>query len=146
MYPSILQRITAWLCLATAILTGLAPAQGLVLCLEPDGCVMLEVAACPSACGGCSDRREDGLLSAAGARAEEQGCCACVDVELPALSQDRRIQPRAPEPAWEACLALAPPDSPRSPVAVDAVVPAPRREPPRPPERLAAIRSVVLRL
>lgn len=146
MHPSILQRITAWLCLAAAILTGLAPAQGLVLCLEPDGCVTLEVAACASACGGCGDHREGSQPALASARAEEQGCCACVDVELPALSQDRRIQPRASELALEACLALAPPDSPALAIVVDAVVPAPRSEPPRPPERLAAIRCVVLRL
>lgn len=40
---STLNRTIAWLCLALALLTGLSPAQGFVLCIETDGCVTVEL-------------------------------------------------------------------------------------------------------
>ena len=61
-------------------LTGAVPAQGLMLCLEPDGTLALELGFAESDCSGCpvpgsDDRPDDG--SATG-----EPSCPCVDIPL----------------------------------------------------------------
>ncbi len=47
------QKIAGWVALAAYLLVGVVPFSGLVLCLEPDGCLSLEAAVEGSGCGPC---------------------------------------------------------------------------------------------
>jgi hypothetical protein len=140
---SMIQRTTAWLCLAVALLTGFTPAQGTVICLEPDGCVRIELAISAASCFGCGEHREDATPSSPVVRAPEVSDCPCVDLPVPGTSQERRLRNS---------IALRLGSWIANPVALTAppLLPAPRAlralrlDPPRPPESLALIRSVVL--
>ena len=61
------QKIAGWVALAAYLLVGFVPFSGLVLCLEPDGCLSLETAVAGSGCGpcpsGCSLERGNGPTS-----------------------------------------------------------------------------------
>ena len=93
MFAPLLQRFTAWLCLSVALFSGLAPAQGYVLCLEADGCLSLEVADAAESCGGCEPHRADGAPSASSCAAVDTAC-PCVDISVSVGAKDKRIQPR----------------------------------------------------
>ena len=144
MSNSILQRAAAWLCLAVAILTGFSPAQGFVICLEPDGRVSVEIATSAEACGGCESPRDHTTTPKPTVRSAQVSDCPCVDLPVPGTSQERGLQrqPIQLRPgSWIACPlpSFARPLVPL-PLAVRASPPGP----PRPAESLARIRSVVL--
>lgn len=144
--PSPLGRLAAWLCLALALFTGLAPAQGIVLCLEPDGCVSLDLAAAAEHCSCCEVHAPGALPQAGAARVLDDEDCACVDVAVCGPAQSRWSQPRSITPQMGAWI---PPCA--DPLRAVLVPPAPearaaRAEVPRPKDSLALIRSVVLLL
>jgi hypothetical protein len=132
----LLQRLTAWLCLATALLTGSVPAQGFVLCIEGDGCVRFELVSASEECGGCDAHVDEAQSAQRGERLGEDSC-PCVDLLLRVSPETTRLLP-----AW-----IPLPPAPR----VSCVPagfqlrpsPAPRAAP-RPPDSLTLIRSVVL--
>lgn len=140
---SILQRLTAIVCLAVVLVTGLTPANGFVICLEPDGCVTLEVETSARECGGCEGHEEAGLPIGTDTRAASNEECPCFDLPIPGSSEDRRLERRPIElriatlaaPAFTIAEALASGSNLHG---------SPRAEPPRPTETLELIRTVVL--
>jgi len=92
-------RFVAWLCLALNLLTGLAPAQGFVVCIEEDGCVSIEVKAGNANCGDCEGHEEESNLPVqAAASSNGDAPCPCIDIEVPSapeqqLSKWRSIAP-----------------------------------------------------
>lgn len=140
--PSIVQRMTAWLCLAVVLLAGVLPAQGFVLCIEADGCV--EVKSSDASCDGCYGHEVEAAPSAVLASAAQDAPCPCIDLAVPGTSQDRRVLPKPIGFQIGPCLA------PRLEVlgGTFGVGAGPPRSPPatapRPPESLALIRTVVL--
>ena len=140
---SILQRLTAIVCLAVVLVTGLTPANGFVICLEPDGCVSIEVETSARECGGCEGHEEAALTIGTDARATSNEACPCFDLPIPGSSEDRRLERR---PIELRLATLAAPE-----ITLDEALPSgpklhrsPRAEPPRPTETLALIRTVVL--
>jgi hypothetical protein len=129
----ILQRLTAFVCFAVVLVIGLTPSSGFVICLEPDGCVSIEVETSALECAGC-----DGHEEVAPPASDEP--CPCVDLPIPGSSEDRRrpIELRLATFAPQASSVAAeiPPVSP--------LLASPRGEAPRAPEALALIRTVVL--
>lgn len=139
MVRSRLQAVTAWLCVAVIALVGVVPAQGLVLCLEPDGSMALEVGSL--ACGGCTET-EDGQQGIDSATQAEG--CPCVDIPIFGLGEENQLQAKSIElrldGTWMAALqasAVLPVSLAESQTAIEA-------PPPRPPSLLAHIRTVVL--
>lgn len=140
MLSSRLRTLTAWFCLVVIALVGVTPAQGLVLCLEPDGTVGLEVGTPDSGCGGCTPA--GGQEQPSASTSEES--CPCIDIPIFSLGEQTQVQPRTVEisldgpwlaPAF-ACVAV-------SAAQVESTIPQ-VVDPPRPAERLAHIRTVVL--
>jgi hypothetical protein len=143
---ALLQRLTAWLCLAAACLTGLTPAQGFVLCIRPDGRVSVDLAASAAHCQCCAVEPSGTPAEPGIARAPDDDCCPCADLPVAPALQDRCSPSRTLAP--QIGPATAPPP-PAVPSALDPAAPAPgapRPEVPRPPDSLALIRSVVLQL
>lgn len=137
--------MTAWLCLAVTLLTGVTPVNGLVLCLEPDGRVSVEVANNAPVCRSCCEQHPDEPTPASPTAQESDGaCCPCLDLPVPGSTQEHRVQPRLVE------FQLGPWTSTTSPLESHsfavAACPfrAPPREVPRPPESIALISTVVL--
>jgi len=134
-----LSRLTTWLVLAVCVLSGVSPAQALVLCLEPDGSVTLEAAE-QRGCAPCDDGEDSAM------HVEELGvgCCACVDIPLP----QGGTQPQVVARVAEAGLAPALPPAPLARIAEPA--PVERRCSARArasaPPKLDLIRTVVLRV
>lgn len=132
------RTLATWLALVAFLLSGLAPAQALVVCVEADGSVSLEDAA--GRCGPCAP---GGTRSAA--QAGDEGC-PCVDIPLPVAS-DEHPAGRAPLDPPARAGAIPPP----APVPPAGALPGRARElvrgpPPRPPGDLALLRTVLLRL
>lgn len=73
------QRITVWLCLVYAFFIGVAPAQGVVLCLEPDGSIAFESATKNSECDGCPTFPKE-PPSASNTLKSSDECCPCIDL------------------------------------------------------------------
>lgn len=143
--PPFFQRITAWLCLALVFLTGLTPAQGLVLCLEPDGCISVEIATVANTCNGCDGHEEGTRPSAPSAEVATEAGCPCVDLTLSGSVQEQRIQPKSIKLQIGSWIALPPPLLPTVLTASGSlVVPTLAAQIPRPADSLALIRSVVL--
>lgn len=142
--PPILQRMTAWLCLAFAFLTGISPVQGFVLCLEPCGSIGVELATSSERCNGCDDHTETTPPSAPSMLLTHETGCECVDV--PFLGSTREPQIKTKPIGLETGPWVALPPRIFSPplILVSATVRRSRVEVPRPPESLALIRSVVL--
>ena len=131
-------KLTAWLALAVYLLSGLAPAQELVVCLEPDGTLALEAAEIGGCtpCGGAEELPPE----------EQQGigieCCPCTDIPLPTRAEDAQAKPKsagAPDLALPPCLVtvLFVDPAPLPPTGID---------PPGAPASLDRIRTVVLRV
>jgi hypothetical protein len=121
-------------------LVGITPAQGLVLCLEPDGTVALEVGAPDSGCGGCTP--DGGQEQPSEPTSEEN--CPCIDIPIFSLGEQTQVQPRTVEisldgPWLAPALAFVAVSAAQVESTVPQVV-----DPPRPAERLAHIRTVVL--
>ncbi len=134
-----LQAVTAWLCVVVIALVGVVPAQGLVLCLEPDGSMALEVGS--PECGGCAET--EGGQQGTGSVTHEDGC-PCVDIPLLSRGEENQLQAKSVELRLPGPWTAIP-----QPAAVLPVFPAESRitieaPPPRPPSLLAHIRTVVL--
>lgn len=80
---SLPHRLTAWLCLALVLLTGLTPVQGFVVCIEGDGCVSLEAKAADASCGGCAGHDASEAPLQASTTAGEGAACPCIDIGVP---------------------------------------------------------------
>ena len=138
MLSSRLRALCAWFCVALIAFVGVVPAQGLVLCLEPDGAMALKVGS--TQCGGCAD----GVGGQSGVRSvtHEQGC-PCVDIPIFSTGEHSQLQATSIELRIDVPLTAAP-----APLAILPVLPAEPLvtigSPPRPAERLAHIRTVVL--
>ena len=144
MFPPLLHRLTAWLCLAVALFSGLAPAQGFVLCLEPDGCLTLEVAAGTDKCGSCEPHRDENAQAACAALAATGGDCPCIDFTVQITTKDQRVQPKridAPLLKW---LVVRPSYYAEPHVTASLASCAPLIDAPRPADSLLLIRTVVL--
>lgn len=136
-----IHEVWAWAILAFYALAGVAPAQDLVICFEPDGTMAVEAAA-P---GGCKPR-VGGQEVRVDAERPGVACCPCTDIHLPTRVEDAQAKPET----------ASAPELPSSPAVmpwVDAfalVAPAvPDRsgfDAPRQPPGLARIRTVVLRI
>ncbi len=142
-----LQRLTAWLCLVVALLTGATPASGFVVCLEPDGCVRMEFGSGASGCGACEEHSESATDAPRGrheANAADPSECPCLDLVLPVAPRSARLLPRSLEPAsvvWSRPQAQ-PLLQPQASVAPHLA--SPPRPTPRPPDELACLASVVI--
>ena len=145
MFAALLRRFSAWLCLALALFSGLAPAQGYVLCVEADGCLSLEVSDAADSCGGCEPHRADGAPAASSCAAVDSDC-PCVDISVSVGAKDKRIQPRPTDvPALK--LPVIRPATLCDRLLTDSLAsPTPDVAVPRPAHSLLLIRSVVLRL
>ncbi|MBI5364884.1 MAG: hypothetical protein HZA53_17030 [Planctomycetes bacterium] len=141
--PALLQRLTAWLCLGVALLTGLAPAQGFVLCFEPDGGVCFAVPTVEQRCGGCRTA-EAAEHTSAFERVDEDACCACTDFALPGRAQEDCTAPGYARVHFVVVRIAAA----VQPVRLDSRASAPPRAPPRavprPPDVLVCIGCDVL--
>lgn len=136
---SILERLTAWLLLASILFVGITPAQGLVVCIEADGCVSLEIKAPDVGCSGCIGHADEVPASS-----DEDAACPCTDLAVPgsratALARARGIEldlPLALAPAEYTLLAHT--------RAAESCAPEPSRAPPREPPLLEHIQSIVI--
>ena len=139
MSRSRLQTVATWLCIVVIALVGVVPAQGLVLCLEPDGSMALELGS--SECGGCAET--EGGQQGRGSATHEDGC-PCVDIPIFALNEAKQFQSTTVELRLDGPWTAAPTFSAMLPVLVaepsESIVAAP----PRPSTLLALIRTVVL--
>lgn len=94
---SLSHRLTAWLCLALVLLTGLTPAQGFVVCIEDDGCVSIEVKATDTSCGGCEGHEENDSPVQVAATSSEGAPCPCIDLAVPDSPEQQLAQSRSAE-------------------------------------------------
>ena len=139
-----LHRIAAWLCLMAALVTGVTPAQGFVLCMEPDGCISVEIAAGTDHCVGCEAHVAGGAGSFAPVPATAETDCPCVDFAVPGSTKDQSLQPKAADAPLLRWLAMLP-TSVASPLAKTLpLFRVPRVGVPRPSDTLLLIRTVVL--
>ena len=136
-----IHKLTTWLVLVAYMLSGVSPAQQLVLCLEPDGRVVLEAAedgGC-TPCGGSEESsREVERLAAE--------CCPCIDIPLPTQDEGPQAKLKAPDAqGWWA--AVLPPCFFATVAWVEpAELALSARNRPRPAQRLELIRTVILRV
>ncbi len=127
------------MCLVLTLFSGVVPAQGIVVCLEADGCVRIESKAVDGACDGC-DTHQENAATESGAQDE---MCPCVDIDVPGADQS----PRPRDPSLEQWAQMLVP--PTRAWRITAVEPqgrsvATNRPRPRPPDALLMIQSVVL--
>lgn len=140
----LLQRISAWLCLALTLITGAVPAQGFVLCLEPDGCVSVERSTASEQCNECEAHAGEVTPATTSAEPGDREDCTCVDLPFSSLSQDLRIRPKPVEFQVGAWIGVPPIVLSRPFVTMPVATRAPPAEVPRPSAALVLIRSVVL--
>lgn len=135
--------MTAWVCLAVALLTGLAPVHGFVVCIEADGCVRIETKAPDVDCGGCDDHGSEGIQSEFPATTSDDAC-PCIDIQVPGFPREERLLPQACDSRFE--FVGAPPlvTTLLTRIAFESGAFTPRPETPRAHARLAHIRTVVL--
>lgn len=144
MLPPFLHRLTAWLCLAVALFSGLAPARGLVVCLEPDGCMSIEVTADGKHCGGCEAHQSPSNGGARSVSAASSTGCPCIDLAVSVATENQKVLSKSvdfPVAKWVALRPLQigkPWGAPSIPLCSRLF------NPPRPPDSLLLIRSVVL--
>ena len=134
-----LHKLTTWLVLFAYMLSGISPAQQLVICLEPDGSVVLEAAE-ESGCTPCGreETSDEAILAAA--------CCPCVDIPLPTQDEGLQARPKSSDlqGSWTA---VPPPSWPARVVTVERPETELFRDSqPRPAQRLELIRTVILRV
>ena len=135
-----LHKLTTWLVLVAYMLSGLSPAQQLVVCLEPDGSVVLEAAED----GGCTPCGPEESSQEVEQLAAE--CCPCVDIPLPMQGEDPQARPKASD-AQVSSVAVLPPCF----LAIVAWVEPAKlaftaSDQPRHAQRLKLIRTVILRV
>lgn len=147
---SSLQRMTAWLCLAMTVLTGIVPARGFALCMEADGCVRIEFKAVDEDCDGCEDHGVEAPASDVLTAPDGSPSCPCVDLALPGPPGDPQATPDQRSPLERIALQrdlcaearpaiVEPARFPNAPVRT-----APRAQVLRPPDALTLIASVLL--
>lgn len=139
-------RLIAWLCLVLTLLTGLTPAQGLVLCVEDDGCISIEVKASAVECAGCSghERGEQPADSVSDASSTPE--CPCVDYVVPSFPDEHFVASRLVHVQIGQCIPLAVELRIVQPVAAAADQRGPPPRVPREVQTLAHIRTVILRV
>lgn len=135
------RTLKAWLCAALLLLTRLAPAAGFVVCIEPDGCVRIEVKAEGSACSDCKEH-DAGAPDAQEPGTEDDSGCPCKDILVPANPNEQRPEPRAV--VSDAAVLVALPVDPATVAAPLGPAWTARPVAPRVESSLARIRSVVL--
>ena len=140
----LLHRLTAWLCLTAAVLMGVAPAQPLVLCLEPDGSVSLEASATGTTCDGCPIAPNCDQASGGTIVTGSEASCPCVDTPVPAIGDEDRLPAKSldlhPDVLGTPALAAFEP----APTAALLRHRPPTVGPPRPSSSTQHIRTVVL--
>ena len=94
---SLPHRLTAWLCLALMLLTGLTPAQGFVVCIEDDGCVSIEFKSVVASCGGCEGHEASDSPVQTAATSSEEAPCPCIDLAVPGSPEQQLAQSRSIE-------------------------------------------------
>lgn len=105
---SILHRYVARLCLALVLLCGLVPAQGLVLCIETDGCLSFEFKAPDAGCGGCEGHVEQAEQALSDLPADIEVDCPCIDLEVRPNEPNTRVHARTAEWSFDGLIAPAP--------------------------------------
>lgn len=148
--PPGLSKLATWLFVVAYLVLGVVPARGVVVCFEADGSASLELAS--AACTECPELEGPPALDVEHDGDDEhegdRSSCPCIDVPLSLAGADLHSKPRlcgssdvsagpiGAAPLARALVALAPP------VLVALVA----EGPPRPPSRLAELRTVVLRV
>lgn len=141
--PALLRRLTVWLCLTAALLSGIAPTQGFVLCLEPDGDVCFSVPTSEQRCGGCRTSERDSESTTL-QRVENDACCTCTDFALPGRAEDECTVPLVKRIYCVVGMLLPPAPAFCSITEASAPVRSPPRAVPRPPPVLVCIGCDVL--
>lgn len=139
-------RLIAWLCLVLTLLTGLTPAQGLVLCVEDDGCISIEVKASAAECGGCDGHERDGSPAESVSDASSTPECPCVDYVVPGFPDEQFVTSRLVDLHIGPCIPSAVELRIVQPVAASADDRGPPPRVPREVQTLAHIRTVILRV
>lgn len=93
--PPLHSRLIAWLCLALLLLTGSTPAQGLVVCIEADGCVSIEIKTTAADCTTCDGHQRNGMPEEAASDPGLNSNCPCMDCVLPGFPDERVITNRS---------------------------------------------------
>ena len=136
-----IHKLTTWLVLVAYMLSGVSPAQQLVLCLEPDGSVVLEAVedgGC-TPCGGTEESSRE-VERLAGE------CCPCIDIPLPAQDEGPQAKPKASD-AQGLWVAVLPPCFLATVAWIEpAELAFTAGGQPRPAQRLELIRTVILRV
>lgn len=141
---TISHRHTAWICLVLALLSGLAPSQGFVVCIEGDGCVSIEFKTTAATCAGCDGHSTSESPGQAAASTSEGMSCPCIDLALPGCTEVRGL------PCRSVAIHVSPwlPPPQENPglhaTLANAVSGAPISWFPRGPDSLPLIRSVLL--
>ena len=139
-----LDRLAAWFFLAATLTMGVVPAEGLVLCFEPSGVLMLESSTDGSECDGCVGEHSDAPEPIA--PPADAGCCPCIDIPVSDLAGESRVPGRL----ISFCF-----DAPAAPMMFPCSLPPERsiaqevradRGPPRPSALLPFLRTVVLHI
>ena len=142
---TLLQRATAWLCLAIALVTGVAPGQGFTLCVQLATSSKVDTSATPDTCACCAADRADAPATPAVSHDCGPRCDACLDLLVPAFAKDARVQQKSVVFESAPLLMLAPCSPVQLSFAPDVVTTHRSRDAhPRPPASVALIRSVVL--
>lgn len=89
--------LVAWLCVALALLIGLVPEKGFVVCFAQDGFSTIEIRAGEASCNHCEGHEKSSTPAQAAFIAGDDVPCPCIDVEVPGspereLSQSRSIE------------------------------------------------------
>jgi hypothetical protein len=140
----LIPRLSAWLCLALALLSWLAPAQGFVVCIEDDGCVSIEIKVAVGDCAGCEGHDEGDTPIPLAGTPSDVAPCPCVDFAVPGSAQDLLAKYRFGEFQIGVWLAALPETRLQSAPSALSAGRAPPACVPRVAVSLAHIRSVVL--
>jgi hypothetical protein len=141
-----LERLTVRLWLAAAVLMGVSPGQGLVLCVGPEGTHSLELAFDEARCGGCPELSEPAPSQDGRAALRHPADCPCIDYPVITGNGEARSKPR-PVDFDMGQLARVPAPFATSIAAHHAqAAPAAARVGPGIDPRLTALRTVVLRV
>jgi hypothetical protein len=130
-------RVLSRLVLLAYLLVGLLPGGTFVICIDGKGSFALEAASQGGTCSDCSDSDPCSVPNGTGADSR----CDCTDLVIAGLTDEERtvFAPSSqvdvpPASELQVGVALTPPH----------LQPLVRREPPRPPGTLRALRTVVL--
>jgi hypothetical protein len=137
-------RVLAWLCLALMTLSGLIPAQGVVLCIEEDGRASIEMKSASSRCAGCPGNEAAEIKVPHAMPASGGNVCPCVDIAVPGSSEAQNAPSRSAEPKLSPCVFHAVEIGFLEPTELATAERVPPLHAPRVADSLACIRSVIL--